>query len=160
MSSVLRIGPRVSQALVPREHASLGDVLGVARPEPWMAEGLCAETDPDEFFPEKGDSPRAAKKVCAQCDVLEMCREYALARTKAGEDIHGIWGGLTRLERQVATGKRPERAAQKRRDKARDAQIIDLTRMGFPKDIVAYRVRVSVRTVERVMAKERRRIAA
>ena len=40
---------------------------------------LCAQTDPEAFFPEKGGSTRAAKKVCLSCDVRVGCFEYALA---------------------------------------------------------------------------------
>ncbi|MEU1168592.1 WhiB family transcriptional regulator, partial [Streptomyces sp. NPDC005921] len=30
---------------------------------------LCAQTDPESFFPEKGGSTREAKKVCLACEV-------------------------------------------------------------------------------------------
>ena len=30
---------------------------------------LCAETDPEAFFPEKGGSTREAKRVCLSCEV-------------------------------------------------------------------------------------------
>jgi hypothetical protein len=35
----------------------------------WQDRALCAETDPEAFFPEKGGSTREAKKVCLSCDV-------------------------------------------------------------------------------------------
>ena len=35
----------------------------------WQADALCAETDPEAFFPEKGGSTREAKRVCSGCDV-------------------------------------------------------------------------------------------
>ena len=34
----------------------------------WQERGLCAQTDPEAFFPEKGGSTREAKKVCLTCD--------------------------------------------------------------------------------------------
>lgn len=58
--------------------------------------GLCAQTDPDAFFPEKGGSTREAKKVCLSCDVRSECLEYALAH----EERFGIWGGLSERERR------------------------------------------------------------
>lgn len=67
------------------------------RPEPWVAEALCAETDPDAFFPEKGGSTQEAKRICAACDVAVQCLEYAL---RTGQE-HGIWGGLSRMERRA-----------------------------------------------------------
>ena len=39
---------------------------------------LCAETDPEAFFPEKGGSTREAKKVCMACEVRVECLDYAL----------------------------------------------------------------------------------
>ena len=30
----------------------------------WQERALCAQTDPESFFPEKGGSTREAKKVC------------------------------------------------------------------------------------------------
>ena len=39
----------------------------------WQAEALCAQTDPEAFFPEKGGSTREAKSVCQKCNVKEQC---------------------------------------------------------------------------------------
>lgn len=54
----------------------------------WQERALCAQTDPEAFFPEKGGSTREAKKVCARCDVRAECLEYALAN----DERFGIWG--------------------------------------------------------------------
>ena len=35
----------------------------------WQERALCAQTDPEAFFPEKGGSTREAKRVCMSCDV-------------------------------------------------------------------------------------------
>ena len=59
--------------------------------EPWMDEALCAQTDPDAFFPESGASSRAAKALCAECPVRVACLEYALANNLQD----GIYGGLS-----------------------------------------------------------------
>ena len=64
--------------------------------EPWMDEALCAETDPDMFFPEKGDEGRAAKRICGECPVRSACLEYALTNNLQ----LGIWGGLAIAERR------------------------------------------------------------
>ena len=45
----------------------------------WQERALCAQTDPESFFPEKGGSTREAKRVCTGCDVKGDCLEYALA---------------------------------------------------------------------------------
>ncbi|MFR9729485.1 WhiB family transcriptional regulator [Saccharopolyspora sp. MS10] len=62
----------------------------------WFGSALCAQTDPDAFFPEKGQSGRLAKRICASCEVREQCLRYALDR---GEHS-GIWGGLNESERR------------------------------------------------------------
>ena len=62
----------------------------------WQDRALCAQTDPEAFFPEKGGSTREAKKVCTGCDVRAECLEYALAN----DERFGIWGGLSERERR------------------------------------------------------------
>ncbi len=62
----------------------------------WQADALCAQTDPEAFFPEKGGSTREAKKICQQCDVKAECLDYALAN----DERFGIWGGLSERERR------------------------------------------------------------
>ena len=60
-----------------------------------MSDALCAETAPELFFPETGQSPAAARKLCAACDVRERCLEYALSNNLQD----GIYGGLSPKER-------------------------------------------------------------
>ena len=62
----------------------------------WQERALCAQTDPEAFFPEKGGSTREAKKVCTQCEVRGECLDYALAH----DERFGIWGGLSERERR------------------------------------------------------------
>lgn len=62
----------------------------------WQVDALCAQTDPEAFFPEKGGSTRDAKKVCAACTVRDECLAYALEK----DERFGIWGGLSERERR------------------------------------------------------------
>ena len=62
----------------------------------WQASALCAQTDPEAFFPEKGGSTREAKSVCRVCEVKQECLEYALTH----DERYGIWGGLSERERR------------------------------------------------------------
>lgn len=71
-------------------------ILADVREMGWADEALCAETDPEAFFPEKGGSVRAAKQVCRGCDVRPECLRYALEH----EERFGIWGGLSERERR------------------------------------------------------------
>jgi len=62
----------------------------------WQERALCAQTDPEAFFPEKGGSTREAKRICLGCEVRAECLEYALAH----DERFGIWGGLSERERR------------------------------------------------------------
>lgn len=63
---------------------------------PISLNGLCAETDPDLFFPERGASTVPAKTLCFACPDRVACLDYALTH---GERF-GIWGGMTSRERR------------------------------------------------------------
>ena len=97
-------GDRRTGSVHPTIGASAADpgfagVFGLgadADAESWMEQALCAQTDPEAFFPEKGGSTREAKKICAQCPVRAQCLEYALAN----DERFGIWGGLSERERR------------------------------------------------------------
>jgi WhiB family transcriptional regulator, redox-sensing transcriptional regulator len=81
---VLRQAPDPGRAFDPGEDLS------------WQDLALCAETDPEAFFPEKGGSVREAKRVCRSCEVRAECLEYALRH-----DIRfGIYGGMSPQERR------------------------------------------------------------
>lgn len=67
-----------------------------SEPVSWQERALCAQTDPEAFFPEKGGSTREAKKVCVGCEVRAECLEYALFN----DERFGIWGGLSERERR------------------------------------------------------------
>ena len=73
----------------------------------WQDLALCAETDPEAFFPEKGGSTREAKRVCRSCEVRAECLEYALENGIA----FGIWGGLSPQERRPLTRDRARQEA-------------------------------------------------
>jgi WhiB family redox-sensing transcriptional regulator len=62
----------------------------------WQERALCAQTDPEAFFPEKGGSTREAKRICMGCEVRDECLDYALAH----DERFGIWGGLSERERR------------------------------------------------------------
>ena len=62
----------------------------------WQHKALCAQTDPEAFFPEKGGSTRDAKAVCANCEVREKCLQWAIEN----DERFGIWGGMSERERR------------------------------------------------------------
>lgn len=63
----------------------------------WERYALCAQTDPESFFPEKGQTSRHAKAICARCDVRAECLEDALNDPR---DTYGIRAGLSVPERR------------------------------------------------------------
>ncbi|MFQ2876502.1 MULTISPECIES: WhiB family transcriptional regulator [unclassified Mycobacterium] len=99
--------PEPAETYMPhvRPHLSVvPDAPAAFEPEPieeipadqWQDKALCAQTDPEAFFPEKGGSTREAKKICLGCEVRHECLEYALAH----DERFGIWGGLSERERR------------------------------------------------------------
>jgi hypothetical protein len=64
---------------------------------PWRDEALCRQTDPEIFFPELGQNPTAAKRVCAVCPVRAACLADAIAQ----REPHGVRGGMTPNERKA-----------------------------------------------------------
>lgn len=78
------------------DGADLASVFGLPDEQSWQERSLCAQTDPEAFFPEKGGSTREAKKICTGCEVRAECLEYALAN----DERFGIWGGMSERERR------------------------------------------------------------
>jgi WhiB family transcriptional regulator, redox-sensing transcriptional regulator len=69
----------------------------------WWERAACQAEDPDLFFPVSDTGPGRrqtvrAKAICAQCDVRLRCLDYALAT----EQEHGVWGGMSEVERRAA----------------------------------------------------------
>lgn len=69
----------------------------------WQEQALCAQSDPEMWFPDRGQDIRAAKRVCQACEVRAECLGYALEHNER----FGVWGGLSehqrrRLKRQAA----------------------------------------------------------
>lgn len=59
---------------------------------------LCAQTDPELFFPETQQAYiqiAQAKAICANCEIRRECLQEALQY----EYTDGIWGGTTPMER-------------------------------------------------------------
>ncbi|MBX7464901.1 WhiB family transcriptional regulator [Streptomyces sp. NPDC057910] len=57
---------------------------------------MCAQTDPEVFFPPKGVSTAPAKALCFACDARVECLTYALDHAEQ----FGIWGGMTERGRR------------------------------------------------------------
>lgn len=62
----------------------------------WKDYALCAQVDPEIFYPEAGGSVRIAKRICRGCEVRTECLAYALEH----HERFGVWGGLSERERR------------------------------------------------------------
>lgn len=56
----------------------------------WHQDAPCAYVDPELWFPDKGESTKAAKAICRRCPVRAECLDYALT----WHQRFGVWGGL------------------------------------------------------------------
>lgn len=125
-------------------HAELLAVAEASRD--WMERALCAQTDPEAFYPEKGATARDAKEVCGRCPVAAECLEYALTN---GERW-GTWGGKTERERAAMKRNQPRK---NQRDAARDLlaqKVRGLTSEGRTDPETAVWLGISERTVARI----------
>ena len=87
-------------------------ITGALTPPEWTLEALCAQVDPDLFFPDKGGSTSQAKAICASCPVREACLEYGL------DDPNGLYGGLSERERWKLRKQRGVKARRHRSNAA------------------------------------------
>jgi WhiB family redox-sensing transcriptional regulator len=70
----------------------------------WRDSALCAQTDPDLFFPEKSEHTKAkrAREVCQGCEAQIPCLAYALEH-----HTEGIWAGTSYKDRvEIRMGRR------------------------------------------------------
>lgn len=81
----------------------------------WQARALCAEVDPELWFPESGHTSPAAKRICQRCPVRAQC----LAAAVAQHEQHGIWGGLSYHERLLRPAPQVVRQIESAREHAR-----------------------------------------
>jgi WhiB family redox-sensing transcriptional regulator len=73
-------------------------------PGRWAERALCAQTDPDAWFPDRGHADQAAiaTRICRHCPVRAQCLDYALSGADTwGGIATGIWGGTTPRERDA-----------------------------------------------------------
>jgi WhiB family redox-sensing transcriptional regulator len=98
--------------------AELAELAAAEDGYDWRDDALCAQVDPELFFPEKGvpgDAAhgRAAKKICARCPVSVQCLEFALSMDGVIR-IQGIWAGTNERARQRMKAERAAEAGQSR----------------------------------------------
>lgn len=74
-------------------------LVGIINREEWQSRGACRGHErPDSWFPEKkspAEQTLEARAVCVGCEVRGECLQYAMDHPEEP----GIWGGLTKSER-------------------------------------------------------------
>lgn len=90
-----RGGDRVKAVVIGGHDQTL--MPGLIRPPEWQKYARCAHIeDPDRFFPERGQSISAAKRLCDRCPARQDCLHYAIE-----EEIEfGVWGGMSTPQRR------------------------------------------------------------
>ena len=129
--------------LVPGENEDLS----------WQEDALCAQVDPELFFPEKGQPSRDAKKICAGCEVRKQCLQWAIATNQR----HGVWGGLTSRERNILARGEKIRKTRTVKKTVREDAILQLHTASVPPTEIAQRFKINERTVHRIVKKARER---
>jgi WhiB family redox-sensing transcriptional regulator len=73
------------------QHSDVFDLL--ARPA-WHRRAACRGSDPNLFFPARGEAWKEAVKVCAGCPVTAECLEAGMTQHS------GVWGGIPERQRR------------------------------------------------------------
>lgn len=113
----------------------------------WMDQALCAQTNPEIFFPDTGNHAEA-RKVCAACPVAQQCNDHAqhIENGAAKNTRWGTWAGQTATARARTTD-----SNQRRKEEAeRRETILRLASRGMDADDIATHVGCSPRTVWRI----------
>ena len=82
------------------------DLPAPIKPQPWQVDALCAQVDPELWFPD-GSAPHGSQStqdaiaMCHRCPVQQRCLAYAMAAEagKYWKNRYGICGGLLPIER-------------------------------------------------------------
>ena len=128
----------------------------------WRHRAACRDTDPEIFFPVGTGGPALlqiteAKTVCRRCPVVAECLAFALAHDEAG-----VWGGTTPAERRelrrathvpAPGARRPGPLAPGHSVEVRAEGIELLIKGQVSRTVIAQRLRVSRRTVDRWAAR-------
>lgn len=72
------------------------DILGLP---PRMSGALCAQCDPEAWFPTPGDTSVDARAICRTCPAFDQCREWIDQHEETHHMEYGIWAGEGHQER-------------------------------------------------------------
>jgi WhiB family transcriptional regulator, redox-sensing transcriptional regulator len=79
-----------------RNRSQRGELAELAAPG-WQLGALCAQADPEAWFPKPGAVARPQVfTICAVCPIRRRCLAAGLLYRE-----HGVWGGTTEADRLV-----------------------------------------------------------
>jgi WhiB family redox-sensing transcriptional regulator len=70
--------------------------------EVWMEQAACRSSDPNVFYPNRGDSTEPAKAICRDCPVRQDCLDHAIDQ----RETQGVWGSMSVRERRYEIQRR------------------------------------------------------
>lgn len=80
-------------------HGHFGKETGGTNAPFFDGSQVCAQVDPELFFPENKldarEKIRITRPLCSSCEFKNPCLEYAMENPS----VHGTWGGYTEWER-------------------------------------------------------------
>lgn len=104
------------------------------------------------FFPEPDEDTSMLRKLCLGCPVRVACREYAIEHYE-----HGWWGATDDRDRTLIRNRRareaglPGKANSGGVAKARRIDAQALAAEGFSRDVIAERLHITRRHVDRLL---------
>jgi WhiB family redox-sensing transcriptional regulator len=115
----LRAAHRASSAAPPSAPVRADAPKPAGEGASWLERAACRDTDPELFFPERGQQAKAqaAKQVCAGCQVTADCLELAVKGAPGRGEDHGIFGGTKPHQRTPLRDNQPTQASAWRRDR-------------------------------------------
>jgi WhiB family redox-sensing transcriptional regulator len=131
---------------------TLTDLLTDTVPGDWRYGALCAQTDPDIFFPPQGGKTRPAKQICMACDVRTQCREWALNNALE----FGVFGGLSARQRlRIRNAEPGQSVPQASNAEKRATAVMGLYAQGQSAKDIAPQVGMHVDTVRAIIRRHR-----
>lgn len=71
------------------------DPAGAEDDTPWRDRAACRGQDPDLWFPNKGQTAKTGRSICASCPAVVQCLEHAVATQP-----EGMWGATSKRQRR------------------------------------------------------------
>ena len=82
--------------------------MDIGSEQDWRTRGECADRNPDMWFSTAGRNVKEAKRLCRLCAVRRECLAFAVQSAIP----HGVWGGMSEIERRGLRSHEPTGVAR------------------------------------------------